>query len=208
MLKVGLTGGIASGKSAVAAMFRRLGAHVIDADAVARRVVEPGRPALREVVEAFGEGVLGPDGSLDRPALGKIVFSDSGARARLNAIVHPRIWEEEDRLFRLLEQEDPEGIVILDAAVLIEAGGAHRMDLLVVLDVDEEEQLRRLVERGMCREDALARVRAQMPTPQKAALADYVIDTRGSLSATRRRVESVWRELLSKAREKKNIDRG
>ena len=121
MLKVGLTGGIASGKSTVAEMFRRHGAHLIDADRVSRDVVAPGRPALEEIVEAFGRGVLRPDGALDRAALGAIVFNDDDARARLNAIVHPRIWEEEDRLCAIYEARDPDGIVMIDAAVIIEA---------------------------------------------------------------------------------------
>ncbi|MBI2880626.1 MAG: dephospho-CoA kinase [Candidatus Tectomicrobia bacterium] len=203
MLKVGLTGGIASGKSTIAAMFRRLGAQVVDADQVARRVVEPGRPALKEIAEAFGGGVLRPDGSLDRGALARIVFADAGARARLNAILHPRIWKEEDRLFQMYEAQSPEGIVILDAAVLIESGGAGRMDLMVVVDVDEEDQLRRLASKGMPREEALARIRAQMPTAEKLKRADYVIDNRGSLERTRRRVGSIWRALVSRAGEKK-----
>ncbi|MDP6484155.1 MAG: dephospho-CoA kinase, partial [Nitrospinota bacterium] len=163
MLKVGLTGGIASGKSTVAEMFRRHGAHLIDADRVSRDVVAPGRPALEEIVEAFGRGVLRPDGALDRAALGAIVFNDDDARARLNAIVHPRIWEEEDRLCAIYEARDPDGIVMIDAAVIIEAGGADRVDLMVVVDVDAEEQLARLVAKGMSEEEARARIRSQMP---------------------------------------------
>ncbi|MFQ5913200.1 MAG: dephospho-CoA kinase [Nitrospinota bacterium] len=202
MLKVGLTGGIASGKSTIAEMFRRFGAHVIDADQIARQVVEPGRPALQEIAGTFGEGVLRPDGTLDRAALARIVFRDPEARARLNAIVHPRLWEEEGRQIEAFEAQDPEGIVVLDAAVLIEAGCADRMDVLVVLDVDEEDQLMRLASMGVSREEGQARIGAQMPTAEKLAHADYVIENRGSLEETGRQAERIWRQLLVRAREK------
>ncbi len=202
MLKVGLTGGIGSGKSTIAAMFRRLGAHVVDADQVARQVTEPGSPALQEIVETFGREVLRTDGALDRAALARIVFNDSEARARLNSIVHPRIWEEEARLFELSEERDPGGVVILDAAVLIEAGAADRMDRIVVVDVNAEDQLNRLLQGGMSREDALSRIQAQMPTGEKLKRADYVIDNRGSLEKTEKQVEALWGELVSQAKEK------
>jgi dephospho-CoA kinase len=203
MLKVGLTGGIASGKSTVAEMFRRHGAHLIDADRVSRDVVAPGRPALEEIVEAFGRGVLRPDGALDRAALGAIVFNDDDARARLNAIVHPRIWEEEDRLCAIYEARDPDGIVMIDAAVIIEAGGADRVDLMVVVDVDAEEQLARLVAKGMSEEEARARIRSQMPAVEKRTYGDYVLNNRGSLEETGRQVERVWGELAARAMEKR-----
>ena len=202
MLKVGLTGGIASGKSTISEMFRRLGAHIVDADQVARRVVEPGTPALREISERFGEKVLRSDGSLDRSALGNIVFQNVEALARLNSILHPRIWEEEARLFELYEAQDPDGIVLLDAAVLIEAGAAGRMDLMVVVDVDQDDQLRRLIGKGMPREEALSRIRSQMPTAEKLTYADYVIDNRGSLAETERQVEVIWAAITLRAREK------
>ncbi|HJM42373.1 MAG: dephospho-CoA kinase [Nitrospinota bacterium] len=203
MLKVGLTGGIASGKSTVAEMFRRHGAHLIDADRVSRDVVAPGRPALEEIVEAFGRGVLRPDGALDRAALGAIVFNDDDARARLNAIVHPRIWEEEDRLCAIYEARDPDGIVMIDAAVIIEAGGADRVDLMVVVDVDAEEQLARLVAKGMSEEEARARIRSQMPAVEKRTYGDYVLNNRGSVEETGRQVERVWGELAARAMEKR-----
>ena len=203
MLKVGLTGGIASGKSTVAEMFRRHGAHLIDADRVSRDVVAPGRPALEEIVEAFGRGVLRPDGALDRAALGAIVFNDDDARARLNAIVHPRIWEEEDRLCAIYEARDPDGIVMIDAAVIIEAGGADRVDLMVVVDVDAEEQLARLVAKGMSEEEARARIRSQMPAVEKRTYGDYVLNKRGSVEETGRQVERVWGELAARAMEKR-----
>jgi len=203
MLKVGLTGGIASGKSTVAEMFRRHGAHLIDADRVSRDVVVSGRPALEEIVEGFGRGVLRPDGALDRAALAAIVFNDDDARARLNAIVHPRIWEEEDRLCAIHEARDPDGVVMIDAAVIIEAGGAGRVDLMVVVDVDAEDQLERLAAKGMFEEEARSRIRAQMPVAEKRTYGDYVLNNRGSLEETGRQVERVWRELAARAMEKR-----
>lgn len=203
MLKVGLTGGIASGKSTVAEMFRRHGAHLIDADRVSRDVVVSGRPALEEIVEGFGRGVLRPDGALDRAALAAIVFNDDDARARLNAIVHPRIWEEEDRLCAIHEARDPDGVVMIDAAVIIEAGGAGRVDLMVVVDVDAEDQLERLAAKGMFEEEARSRIRAQMPVAEKRTYGDYVLNNRGSVEETGRQVERVWRELAARAMEKR-----
>ena len=200
MLKVGLTGGIASGKSTVAEMFRRHGTHLIDADRVSRDVVVPGRPALEEIVEAFGRGVLRPDGALDRAALAAIVFNDDDARARLNAIVHPRIWEEEDRLCAIHEARDPDGVVMIDAAVIIEAGGAGRVDLMVVVDVDAEDQLERLAAKGMSEEEARSRIRAQMPVAEKRTYGDYVLNNRGPVEETGRQVERVWRVLAARAR--------
>jgi len=204
MLKVGLTGGIASGKSTVAEMFRRHGAHLIDADRVSRDVVVPGRPALEEIVEAFGRGVLRPDGALDRPALAAIVFNDDDARARLNAIVHPRIWEEEDRLCAIHEARDPDGVVMIDAAVIIEAGGAGRVDLMVVVDVDAEDQLERLAAKGMSEEEARSRIRAQMPVAEKRTYGDYVLNNRGPVEETGRQVERVWRVLAARAMKKRH----
>ena len=204
MLKVGLTGGIASGKSTVAEMFRRHGAHLIDADRGARDVVVPGRPALEEIVEAFGRGVLRPDGALDRAALAAIVFNDDDARARLNAIVHPRIWEEEDRLCAIHEARDPDGVVMIDAAVIIEAGGAGRVDLMVVVDVDAEDQLERLAAKGMSEEEARSRIRAQMPGAEKRTYGDYVLNNRGPVEETGRQVERVWRVLAARAMKKRH----
>ncbi len=204
MLKVGLTGGIASGKSTVAEMFRRHGAHLIDADRVSRDVVVPGRPALEEIVEAFGRGVLRPDGALDRAALAAIVFNDDDARARLNAIVHPRIWEEEDRLCAIQEARDPDGVVMIDAAVIIEAGGAGRVDLMVVVDVDAEDQLERLAAKGMSEEEARSRIRAQMPVAEKRTYGDYVLNNRGPVEETGRQVERVWHVLAARAMKKRH----
>ena len=204
MLKVGLTGGIGSGKSTVAQMFQRLGAHLIDADQLGREVVEPGRPALAEIAETFGADVLHEDGTVNRAALAGIVFKDPEALVRLNSIVHPRIWEEEERLLAGYETQDPEGIVILDAAVLIEAGFADRMDIIVVVDLDEADQIRRLTSKGMAAEDARSRIHSQLSREERLDRADFVIDNRGSLDNTFRQIEEIWNSLILRGATKKD----
>ncbi len=177
---VGLTGGIASGKSTAARVFEALGARVIDADRVARRVVEPGRPALAEIRQAFGPGVIRPDGSLDREALGRIVFSDGGARKRLNAIVHPRVAEEVERELAEALRADPRAVVVYDVPLLFEGRMEDRFDLVVVVHVHRELQERRLRARdGLGPEEALARIRSQMDIDEKARRAHVVLDNRG-----------------------------
>ena len=204
MLKVGLTGGIGSGKSTVAQMFQRLGVHLIDADQLGREAVEPGQPALAEIAETFGADVLHEDGTVNRAALAGIVFKDSEALARLNSIVHPRIWEEEERLLAGYETQDPEGIVILDAAVLIEAGFADRMDIIVVVDLDEADQIHRLTSKGMTAEDARSRIHSQLSREERLDRADFVIDNRGSLDNTFRQIEEIWNLLILRGATKKD----
>ena len=204
MLKVGLTGGIGSGKSTVAQMFQRLGAHLIDADQLGREAVEPGRPALAEIAETFGADVLHEDGTVNRAALAGIVFKDPEALARLNSIVHPRIWEEEERLLAGYETQAPEGIVILDAAVLIEAGFADRMDFIVVVDLDETDQIHRLASKGIAAEDARSRIHSQLSREERLARADFVIDNRGTLDNTSPQVEEIWKLLILRGSTKKD----
>ena len=200
MLKVGLTGGIAVGKSTVVSMFEALGAVCFDADRIAREVVEPGRPALRAVVDEFGESVLGADGALDRAALGRIVFADAARRARLEAILHPPIIAEQDRLAREAGGRDPDAVVIVDAALMIESGGYRRFDALIVVHCDAATQLDRLMRRsGLSRDEALARIGAQMPQAEKLRYADYAVDTSGTLDDVRPQVEAVWAELRARA---------
>jgi dephospho-CoA kinase len=204
MLKVGLTGGIAVGKSTVMGVLAELGAVCFDADRIAREVVEPGRPALATIVAEFGREVLGPDGSLDRAALGRVVFADAERRRRLEAILHPTIIAEQDRLVAEALARDPEAIVVVDAALMIESGGYKRFDLLVVVHCDPETQLARLMRRNaLSRDEALARVAAQMPQAEKLAYADLAIDTSGTLDETRRRTEAVWAELVRRDRERR-----
>ena len=197
MLKVGLTGGIAVGKSTVVAVFAELGAVCFDADAIARSVVEPGQPALAAVVAEFGRGVLAADGTLDRAALGRVVFADAGRRKRLEEILHPPIIAEQDRLVAEATARDPHAVVIVDAALMIESGGYRRFDALVVVHCEPEIQIARLIRRnGLTRDEALERIAAQMPQDEKLRYADYTIDTSGTLDETRDRTEAVWAELV------------
>lgn len=197
-LLVGLTGGIATGKSTVSAMFRALGCVVIDADLLAREVVEPGEPALTDIVRDFGSGVLQADGKLDRQALGAVVFGDADRRRRLEAITHPRIRERFARRLQALADERFDGIVIFDAAVIVESGNWKTMDQLVVVVADDATQISRLQARdGIGREEALRRIGSQMPVSEKAKLAHYVIDNSGDRGATEAQVRQVHAALLA-----------
>jgi len=200
MRVAGLTGGIASGKSTVSAMFRELGAPVIDADVISREVVEPGRPALAEIAAAFGPSVLLPDGRLDRGALGRMVFGDDVARGRLEAIVHPHVFAAEQERLEALRAQGRHPWAIVDAALLIEAGTYRRKDAVILVYVDESTQLARLQARdGLSRREALQRLAAQMPLKKKRRYADYIIDNGGDLDETRRQVQGVWAELKSRS---------
>jgi dephospho-CoA kinase len=200
-LLVGLTGGIATGKSTVSAMFAHLGAKVVDADLLAREVVMPGQPALAEIAREFGPAVLQADGQLDRKRLGAIVFADPARRRRLEEITHPAIHVRQQRILSVFEEEAWEGVVIWDAAVLIESGGAKQMDRLVVVFADPATELRRLMARDhMSEEEARGRIATQMPVAEKAKLADYVIDNSGSRAETERQVREVYGKLLDDLR--------
>ncbi|MFI8207396.1 dephospho-CoA kinase [Streptomyces sp. NPDC085937] len=199
MLTVGLTGGIGAGKSEVSRLLVECGAVLIDADRIAREVVEPGTPGLASVVEAFGEEILAEDGSLDRPRLGALVFGDPEKLARLNAIVHPLVGARS----RELEEAAPEdAVVVHDVPLLTENGLAPLYDLVIVVDASPETQLDRLVRlRGMSEEDARARMAAQAGREQRREIADIVVDNDVPLDALRRRVEEVWAELVRRAQE-------
>jgi dephospho-CoA kinase len=189
---LGLTGGIGSGKSMVASMFIQLGADVIDADRLARDVVEPGQPALEEIAAAFGEDILLPDGRLDRGRLGRIIFADPVARARLNAITHPRIRERMDA--EITARRSRPGVLIVDIPLLYENDRTRAVETVIVVWVDPKTQLRRLQERdGLSVAEARQRIAAQMPLDEKRARADVVIDNSGSRENTRRQVEAVYR---------------
>jgi dephospho-CoA kinase len=195
---IGLTGGIASGKSTVARLLVSKGAQLIDADELAREVVEPDRPAHQEIIKRFGEGVLGEDRSIDRNALGDIVFADASARKDLEAITHPRIYEEISR--RLEEARPGDGVVVLDAALLVETAGNRGrnigLDALVVVAATVEDQIDRMArERGMPEEQARARMAAQAAQEKKLALADYIVDNRGTMDHLERNVEVLWDDL-------------
>ena len=197
-LLVGLTGSIATGKSTVSRMFAHLGARVIDADLLAREVVMPGQAAYARIVEEFGPQVVQEDGSLDRKALGALVFGDSAKRKRLEEITHPAIGLRRARLLSVLDEEAFEGVVIWDAALLFEGGGAGRMDRVVVVYADPETERRRLVERdGLSDADARARIASQMPVAEKAKLAHHVIDNSGTRDETERQVRTIYGALLA-----------
>ena len=199
MLKVGLTGGIGSGKSAVSAALASYGAVVIDADAIARQVLEPGTPGLAEVVAEFGEGVLTPDGRLDRPGLGELVFADESRLARLNAIVHPKVGE---RSGRLMEEALDSGakVVVYDVPLLVENGLESLYDVVVVVDTPDEVRVDRVShDRGMPREQVWARIAAQADRETRAAAADIVVDNSGTREDLAERAAELWRELLDRA---------
>lgn len=197
MRVVGLTGGIASGKSTVARMLEKLGAVVIDADQLAREVVMPGMPAYDAIVEAFGATVLNPDRTINRAALGSLVFSDPAARRRLEGITHPAIGRcAESRLAELRAEGTP--VAVYMAALLIEAGVTDRVDEIWVVYLDREGQVERLMRReGVDREDALRRIASQMPMEEKRGYGKVVIDNRGALEDTERQVRQAWERELS-----------
>ena len=190
MTRIALTGGIASGKSAVADLLAAKGAVLVDSDVLAREVVAPGTPGLAAVVDRFGEGILRPDGALDRPALGAIVFADPDARADLEAITHPRIRARAGEL----RAEAPAGAVVIDVIpLLVEGDLSGRFDEVIVVDVPEEVQVERLRRRdGFTRDEAMARLAAQASREDRLAVADHVIDNSGDTDALAEQVDRLW----------------
>jgi dephospho-CoA kinase len=195
-VRVGLTGGIASGKSTVSAILRELGAVVIDADQLARDVVEKGTPGLVDVVDEFGPGLLTPEGDLDRAAMGALVFNDESARKRLEAIVHPLVFER----IVALEADAPEGAVVVhDIPLLAESGRAETFDAVIVVDAPAEVQVERMVrDRGWSEEDALARIAAQATREERRAVATYLVDNTGSREDLRREIEKIYAQLTGR----------
>jgi dephospho-CoA kinase len=201
MLRVGLTGSIAVGKSTVCAYFRDLGCHVLDADRVARDVVEPGTPGLAAVVERFGRRILDHKGGLDRAALASIVFADEQARLDLNAIIHPLVFLAQNNWLDSLEASDPDGIAIVDAALMIESGGYKRFNKLIVVWCNYKTQLSRLMNgRGFSREEAERRIAAQLSQDEKKSYADFLIDTSGTLDETHAQTRGVFEQLKEAGR--------
>ena len=196
MLKVGLTGSIAVGKSFVCSVLRELGCHVLDADVTAREVVAKGTPGLAAIVREFGEGVLTEAGDLDRKKLGAIVFADKQKRELLNSIVHPLVIEAQDSWIDEVELSDPDGIAVIDAALMIESGGYKRFDKLIVVWCNSAIQLERLMRRdGLSESEAKERVAAQMPQDEKKKFADHLIDTSLGFDDTRAQVKDIVRRL-------------
>lgn len=198
MKVIGLTGNIACGKTVVARMFEELGAKIIDADYTARLVVEPGEPAWKDILEKFGHEILNPDKTINRKKLGDVVFRDKEKREELNRITHPRII---DKIKLMLEEYRKENIkvVIVEAALIVEKGGMKpTISDLIVVTADEEAQIKRLIERdGISGEEALTRIRSQMPISEKVKFATYVIDNSRTLEETRKQVEEVWKKINS-----------
>ncbi|UBQ01161.1 dephospho-CoA kinase [Curtobacterium sp. TXMA1] len=195
---IGLTGGIAAGKSTVSRRWAEHGAVVVDADQLARQAVAPGSPGLARVAERFGTGVLAPDGSLDRPALGSIVFADAAARKDLEAITHPEVWRLAQQAFDRAEAADPGAVVVYDVPLLAEARDSRpiRFDAVVVVDAPAAQRVERLVaHRGLPRDEAERRVAAQASDAERLALADHVVDATGSLADTLRSADEVWERI-------------
>jgi dephospho-CoA kinase len=198
VVKAGLTGGIGSGKSEVSRRLAALGAVVIDADKIAREVVEPGTPGLAEIVEAFGAGVLRPDGGLDRERLGSIVFADPGRLKILNGIVHPKVGARVEELQRAVPRD---AVVVYDVPLLVENGLASLYDVVIVVDAPDATRLERLrTLRGMAEADAKARIAAQASREERLAAADIVIENEGTLDALDARVAEVWKDLSARLR--------
>lgn len=195
MRVIGLTGGIASGKSTVGRMLAELGAPIVDADQVAREVVQPGHAAYDDLVATFGREILSPDGTINRKQLGQLVFADSDKRRQLNAITHPRIAEATQGKLAALGQSGVQ-VAIYEAALLVENKAHLGMDGLIVVSASEDKQVARIRERnGLSQGDARARIQAQAPLADKVAVADYVIDTNSTVEDTRRQVREVWAKI-------------
>jgi dephospho-CoA kinase len=202
MFSVGLTGGIACGKSNALRCFRSLGAHTIDADLIAREVVEPGKPAYKKLLDAFGPSILGLEGQINRKELGNVVFSDAVALQKLNEIVHPYVLQEEERRIAALDAEETGSksqIVLTDASLMIETGTYRKYQAIVVVYCPPSVQLRRLILRdGISESQARQRIESQMPTLEKIQYGDFVIETSGKLSDTYTQVKLVYSELVAR----------
>jgi dephospho-CoA kinase len=205
MYLIGLTGGIASGKSVVAERLATHGAVHVDADRLAREAVEPGSEALREIELVFGSAVIAEDGSLDRQALGTIVFADPDARVRLNGITHPAVWRRARELFAAAESENPAAVIVYDVPLLVEASAGREMtfDLIVVVHADTATRLQRMIElRGMTRQEAMHRINSQASDTERLAVADVVIDSNGTLEETLRQADELWERVSASAHSK------
>ena len=192
-MRVGLTGGVGAGKSTVAKLLAEHGAVIIDADAIAREVVQPGTPGFAAVVDAFGPDVVGPDGALDRPKLASIVFADEQQRGRLNGIVHPLVGE---RTAQLMDATPPGAVVVYDVPLLVESGLADGFDFVLVVEASGPTRLARLAARGMPEADARNRIAAQADDEQRRAVADVVVRNDGSLDDLRTQVDEVWQRIV------------
>jgi dephospho-CoA kinase len=200
LLKIGLTGSIAVGKTFVTEVFRELGCFVLDADKSAREVVSPGTIGWRQIVENFGEAILASDGQIDRAKLGAIVFADEEKRLLLNSIVHPLVFDRQNEWLAQIEAENPQAIAIIDAALMIESGGYKRFDKIIVVWCQPETQIERLMKRNnFSRAEAEQRIAAQMPQEEKKRYADFLIDSSEGFDEARRQTETVFKKLAALA---------
>ena len=200
MLRVGLTGGMATGKSTAGLMFAERGCHLLDADRITHHLFQPGQAVYASVVQAFGGRILAPDGTIDRTILGDIVFNDPQARATLNGLVHPAVIRRQQEWLKEMEEQDPDGIAIVDAALMIEAGTYKNYDKVIVVTCTPEIQRQRLRARlGLTEDQIELRIHSQMPVQEKVKYADFVVDSSGSIAATRDQVERIYRELRAAA---------
>lgn len=205
MLQVGLTGNIASGKSHASSVFAELGAQIIDADLIAHELFEPGTATYTKVVQAFGTGILAADGTINRKVLADIIFHQNEQRLLLNSLVHPEVCAEVMRRTFELAKLGFDGIVMVDAALLVESGFYRTQDFLVVVTCDPALQLARVMNRcGLSAEEARLRINAQMPSAEKTKLADYTIDTSGTYASTREQIERIYRDLVARQQQRRN----
>ena len=195
-LLAGLTGGMGSGKTTVGQMLNDLGAHIIDADTITRSLVEPGQPAFQEIVHLLGSGVLRDDGTLDRGKIADRVFNDTGKKAALEAILHPRVFAEEQRQYNEIRKSDPSALVVLDAALLIESGNYRKVDKVIVVACDEETQIQRILAKNkFTRADIERRLRQQMPLKEKIKFADYVLHNDSGYPELKEKIEALFHQL-------------
>lgn len=204
-LLVGLTGGIGSGKSLAASFFKELGAHIIDADQICRDLVKPGQDALKEIIECFGESILDSSGKLDREKLGEIIFQDSAKKALLESILHPKVFDAEQKEYFRIRGIDSCAIVIIDAALLIESGNYKNVDKIIVMQSSEESQISRIVSRNaMSYEDAVSRIKNQMSFEEKSKYADYLIENNLEPEDLNIKVQDLYLQLQELSKKQRN----
>jgi dephospho-CoA kinase len=195
-LIVGLTGGLAAGKNLVAGFLRELGAHVIDADKIAREILQPGMPAYKDVVKTFEHKILNNDGTIKRKMLAKIVFSNPALLKKLNAITHPKIIEEERKIARKILKKIPKAVIVMNAPLLIESGHHREMDKIIVVDVTEDIQIKRANKKGFTKEEALTRIKTQIQRKERLAYADFIINNNHNTQKTRENTRKVFEKLI------------
>jgi len=196
MLIIGITGSLGTGKTTVAKIFKRMGAIVLDADEIARRLIEPNTPAWTRIKGYFGEGILRKDGRINRKALAKEVFSDRRRLNKLCGIIHPLVYKEIEKKVKEIKKSNAKAVVALDVPLLLESGGRSKVDKLVVVTAARDVQIKRAIRKfGLTRAEILQRIEAQMPLSEKERAADFIIDNKGSLSATERQAVKIWKNL-------------